>query len=58
MQAEELNPVEQAERQWQHWLEQAAEAGVSSDFSAPFVTELKRVWEASDYVAQCCLRDA
>ncbi len=58
MQGEELNPTEQAERQWQHWLEQAGKVGISSDFPEPFVAELKRVWEASDYVAQSCLRDA
>ncbi len=57
MQGQESNPAEQAEKQWRHWLEQAAAAGVSTDFSDAFVSDLRRVWEASDYVAQSCLRD-
>jgi glutamate-ammonia-ligase adenylyltransferase len=58
MQGEEpISPAAQAERQWGHWLEQAAEAEVSAEFTAEFVSELKQVWEGSDYVAQCCLRD-
>ncbi len=53
-----IHPAEQAERQWQHWLEQAAAAGGKTEFPEPFVADLKRVWEASDFVAQSCLRDA
>jgi glutamate-ammonia-ligase adenylyltransferase len=58
MQGEEaINPTEQAERQWGHWLGQADEAGLTAEFSEAFLSELKQVWEGSDYVAQCCLRD-
>ncbi len=53
---EALNLEAQVEKQWQNWLELAAAARVATDLPAEFVAELKRVWEASDYVAQNCMR--
>ncbi len=52
-----LDPAEQVEEQWRQWLEHAGAAGVTAEFSQEFLSELRQVWEASDYVAQCCLRD-
>ena len=52
-----VRPEQQAESQWLQWQEQAAELQIEAAFSDEFVSDLKRVWEASDYVAQCCLRD-
>jgi glutamate-ammonia-ligase adenylyltransferase len=58
MQGEEpINPAEQAEKQWGHWQQQADEARLSAEFPESFVSELKQVWEGSDYVTQCCQRD-
>ncbi len=58
MQADEpIDPSRQAERQWQHWLEQAGSSGLGEKFTHEFVAELKVVWEASDYVVQSCMRD-
>ena len=51
------HPEQQAESQWLQWQTRAAELQIEATFSDEFVSDLKRVWEASDYVAQCCLRD-
>lgn len=52
-----VGPEQQAESQWLQWQERAAKLQIEAAFSDEFVSDLKRVWEASDYVAQCCLRD-
>ncbi len=52
-----VHPEQQAESQWLQWQKRAAELQIEAVFSDEFVSELKRVWEASDYVAQCCLRN-
>lgn len=48
---------QQAESDWQAWLEQVGERGTEIAADAEFLAALKRVWEASQYVLQSCLRD-
>ncbi len=55
MQTSEL--IQGAREQWVRWQEETAEKGVAYDFPAAFVQRHLEVLEASDYVAQCCLRD-
>jgi len=51
-----LDPAQEAETQWAHWQEVAAEQTLTVPFDDAFVAQLKQVWEASDYVVQSCLR--
>ncbi|MCF6283470.1 MAG: bifunctional [glutamate--ammonia ligase]-adenylyl-L-tyrosine phosphorylase/[glutamate--ammonia-ligase] adenylyltransferase, partial [Candidatus Polarisedimenticolaceae bacterium] len=44
----------QVSNAWQNWLTDAPEEAKSLIGDAPFIEELKRVWEASNYVSQCC----
>ncbi|MBL3618742.1 MAG: bifunctional [glutamate--ammonia ligase]-adenylyl-L-tyrosine phosphorylase/[glutamate--ammonia-ligase] adenylyltransferase [gamma proteobacterium endosymbiont of Lamellibrachia anaximandri] len=48
---------QQVESDWQRWLEQVGEKGAEIAADAEFLTALKSVWEASQYVLQSCLRD-
>ena len=50
------NPAQAAENHWQAWQEMATERGLPVPQDPQLVADLKRVWEASDYVAQSCLR--
>ena len=52
-----LDPAAQAEKQWQQWQEAVRDRGIVAGLDGSFVDALKQVWEASDYVAQSCLRD-
>ncbi|MES9880116.1 MAG: bifunctional [glutamate--ammonia ligase]-adenylyl-L-tyrosine phosphorylase/[glutamate--ammonia-ligase] adenylyltransferase [Sedimenticola sp.] len=52
-----IHPADEAEKLWLRWQELAAEQGVDAPFDAEFIASLKVVFEGSDYVAQCCLRD-
>jgi glutamate-ammonia-ligase adenylyltransferase len=49
--------TDQVDQQWRDWQQVARESGVRLPKDAGFTASLKRVWEASDYVAQSCLRD-
>ncbi|MCP3867252.1 MAG: bifunctional [glutamate--ammonia ligase]-adenylyl-L-tyrosine phosphorylase/[glutamate--ammonia-ligase] adenylyltransferase [Gammaproteobacteria bacterium] len=52
------NEFEQAVlRQWMDWQERAIDRGVVFEPDDKFRQELLRVWEGSDYVVQCCLRE-
>ncbi|HEC15072.1 MAG TPA: bifunctional [glutamate--ammonia ligase]-adenylyl-L-tyrosine phosphorylase/[glutamate--ammonia-ligase] adenylyltransferase [Sedimenticola sp.] len=44
------------EHQWRAWRESARQNGAAIPDDPAFIATLKRVWEASDYVAQSCLR--
>jgi len=48
--------VAQVESQWEQWQTTAKERGHPVPAEAGFTATLKRVWEASDYVAQALLR--
>ena len=54
--ADPVTPAVQAQRQWSNWREKAGEQGLPIPQEADFVADLLRVWEASDYVTQACLR--
>jgi len=49
--------TEATERLWQTWQIAAGEQNITIPDDGDFITTLKQVWEASDYVAQCCQRD-
>lgn len=49
--------ADQVDQQWAGWQEVAREKGVRLPKDAGFLAALKQVWEASDYVAQSCVRD-
>ncbi len=50
--------VKQVEIHWQGWCKSLRPEQLSKLESQPdFITELRQVWEASDYVAQSCMRD-
>ncbi len=50
--------TEQVEAQWQGWCESLQQEQIARLETDPdFITELKRVWEASDYVVQSCVRN-
>jgi len=51
-----LDPTQEAETLWARWQEVAAEQAIGLPSDEAFVDQLKQVWEASDYVAQSCLR--
>ena len=51
------HPSGQAAGLWERWLERVAEQGIAAAFDGDFEQQAMRVWEASDYVAQSCLRD-
>ncbi len=51
-----LDPAKDSSAQWVCWQEVAAERALTVTFDDNFVTQLKRVWEASDYVVQSCMR--
>ena len=51
--------VDTVERHFNAWRESLTSEQFSKlDAHSDFVAELKRVWEASDYVVQSCLRDS
>ncbi|MEJ1358954.1 MAG: bifunctional [glutamate--ammonia ligase]-adenylyl-L-tyrosine phosphorylase/[glutamate--ammonia-ligase] adenylyltransferase [Candidatus Sedimenticola sp. (ex Thyasira tokunagai)] len=52
-----IHPADEARKLWIRWQEAAVEQGVETAFDDDFISSLKVVWEGSDYVAQCCLRD-
>jgi glutamate-ammonia-ligase adenylyltransferase len=50
--------TKQVETHWQGWRELLQPDQLSKlDAQPDFIAELKRVWEASDYVVQSCMRD-
>ncbi|EGV51735.1 glutamate-ammonia-ligase adenylyltransferase [endosymbiont of Riftia pachyptila (vent Ph05)] len=49
--------AESVEVEWSAWCETLADAGERVPDTAALVADLKRVWEASGYVAQSCKRD-
>ncbi|MCU7852262.1 MAG: bifunctional [glutamate--ammonia ligase]-adenylyl-L-tyrosine phosphorylase/[glutamate--ammonia-ligase] adenylyltransferase [Candidatus Thiodiazotropha sp. (ex Monitilora ramsayi)] len=51
-----LDLQNETEKQWQQWGEKLTDAGLDLPESEVFQQTLMRVWEASDYVAQACLR--
>lgn len=51
-----LDPAQEAETLWARWLELSAEQAIELSVDEGFEAQLKQVWEASDYVAQSCLR--
>ena len=51
------DPAAQAEKHWRQWQQAVIDKGLEAKFEGDFVDTLKQVWAASDYVAQCCLRD-
>ncbi len=49
--------TEQVEKHWQEWINSLEQDQLTKLTAQPdFVAELKRVWEASDYVVQSCVR--
>lgn len=46
--------LEQVTNTWQSWLEEAPEDAKTLISDAPFIKQLKQVWEGSHYVSQCC----
>ncbi|MCP4129170.1 MAG: bifunctional [glutamate--ammonia ligase]-adenylyl-L-tyrosine phosphorylase/[glutamate--ammonia-ligase] adenylyltransferase, partial [Gammaproteobacteria bacterium] len=49
--------TEQVEKHWQEWSCALEQEQLSTFTTQPdFISELKRVWEASDYVVQSCIR--
>jgi len=46
----------ETEKQWRDWCRKLAQAGIEAPPGAVFQQRLLRVWEASEYVAQVCLR--
>ncbi|MCP3670107.1 MAG: bifunctional [glutamate--ammonia ligase]-adenylyl-L-tyrosine phosphorylase/[glutamate--ammonia-ligase] adenylyltransferase [Gammaproteobacteria bacterium] len=49
--------TEQVERHWQEWSSALEQEQLSTLTAQPdFISELKRVWEGSDYVIQSCIR--
>lgn len=51
--------LEQVEDSWQSWLDVAPDEAGDLINDAPFIQQLKQVWEASHYVSQsCCMRPA
>lgn len=51
-----LAPAERAREHWDAWQAQARDLGLAIPQAEGFAGELLRVWEASDYVVQSCLR--
>ncbi len=47
---------QETEKQWRQWCDELAEAGHAPPESEDFNSQLMKVWEASDYVAQVSLR--
>lgn len=57
MASEILKRIEdRVETQYADWVERASAAGLNAGLKEGFVETMKRVFEGSDYVAQCCLR--
>ncbi len=50
------HPVQEAEKKWRHWQSASPELATQLCLVAGFETELLRVWEGSDFVAQHCLK--
>ncbi len=48
---------QETEQRWLAWQEAAAEGGVGFRPDETLLRQLKQVWEASEYVAQSCIRD-
>ena len=46
----------EGEERWRAWRQTAAEAGLQFEPDSTFISELGRVWEGSDFVAQSCIR--
>jgi len=46
----------ETEKQWRDWCRKLAQGGIEAPLGAAFQQRLLRVWEASEYVAQVCLR--
>ncbi len=49
--------VGETEERWLSWQQQAQEVGLELHLEPAFVVDLKKVWEASDFVAQSCQRE-
>ena len=47
----------EGEERWRAWRQTAAEAELQFEPDSTFLSELGRVWEGSDFVAQSCIRD-
>ncbi len=47
---------DETEGRWNDWQEAAAAEGIEFEPDSEWLQTLKRVWQASDYVAQSCLR--
>ena len=56
-----MTPIEQlqdeTEERWQSWQQAAAEREIALSLDDVLLTQLKQVWEGSDYLFQCCLRE-
>ena len=56
-----MTPIEQlqeeVEQRWQSWRKTASENGVSLAADPSLLSQLKQVWEGSDYLYQCCARE-
>ena len=48
--------LEQVTKAWQSWLEEAPEEAKTLISDAPFIEQLKRVWEGSNFVSQWCCK--
>jgi [glutamine synthetase] adenylyltransferase / [glutamine synthetase]-adenylyl-L-tyrosine phosphorylase len=53
-----VNLQQETEKQWREWCEKLAKASLAPPDGEAFNSQLMKVWEASDYVVQSCLRDA
>jgi glutamate-ammonia-ligase adenylyltransferase len=52
-----FNSHPEQEKQWRQWCEALAQDDLAPPAGETFKSYLLRVWEASDYVAQACLRE-